>query len=264
MVGFILKILCKNTTDCSKKETIVRLSTEFCKQPGYLCFLYVAKSKNVLRPCGEERGAVLAEEVFIAESPKNADAGHAGVARREDIDIAVADVDGTGTDIVDALAFTAERAQGSINHVGSRLATDALLLADGDIDEVFEIGVLQCSDTRLELVADDGNAAPATTQLAKERANAVVEACLDLAVFNVVSPEAGKDLLILRMLLTAHGTRHKQADAVAHHHADSLVGVGGQTVSAEGMVDGIGKILQGIEEGAVEVEDNGVDGHSII
>ena len=69
------------------------------------------------------------EEVAIAEAPEHADAGQAGIGGCLDVDVAVAHIDGI-------LALGSQQAQGLVDGVRGRLATDAcsLVLADGHLD----------------------------------------------------------------------------------------------------------------------------------
>ena len=88
---------------------------------------------QAVRTLNEGSGSVGQEEVAVAEAPEHTDAGQAGIAGCEDVDIAVAHIDGIVT-------RDAELPEGFYDGVGGRLLADALrlMLADGHLDGVRE------------------------------------------------------------------------------------------------------------------------------
>ena len=93
--------------------------------------IYSSNIQDVSRGGGKGSGTVIDEERLVAESPQDADARHATVLGRIDVNIAVTDVNCSG----DGLMELAE----SLHHgVGSRFLLDVLALADGHRDIVGE------------------------------------------------------------------------------------------------------------------------------
>ena len=57
------------------------------------------------------------------------------------------------------------------------------------------------------------------------------------------------------------GAFEELGDAVADEVLVGVGGVGGEAVGGEGGVGGVGEVGEGVEEGAVEVEEDGFEGH---
>ena len=109
--------------------------------------MYSSYFQDVSRSGGKGSGTVIDEKGLIAEPPQDADAGHAAVLCRVDVDVAVTDVNCCG----DGLMELAKR----LHHgVGSRFLLDVLALADGHRDIVGEEVTNQLLRGSVELVAD--------------------------------------------------------------------------------------------------------------
>ena len=90
--------------------------------------------------------------------------------------------------------------------------------------------------------------------------DAFVGACLVEAVVDVVRAERVEHRFeAFGGQVRRHGVLHEETDAVAQHLAHLSRAAQGQSVSAQGVVDAVGQVLQRVEQGAVEVEDDGRD-----
>lgn len=210
------------------------------------------------------------QEVAVAEAPQDADAGDAAVAGGGYVDIAVADInDGiTGTVLLISRFASIMRtvaiiqlAEGFEDGVGGGFPADALgfVLSDGDVDLREEMG-----DERLRgchhLIADHCQPATAGLQLAKKFGNAVVWAGGVERVLEIILSEGGKAGVELRVLCTfGYSALHEPAHAIAHEPADIVERVFGHAMCPECVVDAAGEVVQGVEQRAVEVENEGFE-----
>ena len=214
---------------------------------------YLTACKKQLFGAGDELGgSVLEQEGTVAETPEDADAGEAGIAGGEDVDIAVADVDG-------GAALGSQAAEGLVDGVGGGLAADSfgLVLADGYGDFGEEVGHELLGGCH-HFVADDGHGAASAPEFVQGFGYSGVGARGVEGVVHVVLAEGGEHFLKLGWGQSwGNGPLHQSAHAVAYEAADVVGRVLRESELAQGVVCRCREVAEGVEQGAVEVEDIG-------
>ncbi len=85
---------------------------------------------------------------------------------------------------------------------------------------------------------------------------------LVLHVEEVVGPEIAEAFGGQRLRgALGHSTGDEPAHSVAHKAADLVQGPAGQAVDCEGVIGAVGQVLEGVQQGAVQVKDRGVKSH---
>lgn len=194
---------------------------------------------------------MLKEEVLVAETPEDGDAGETCVAGGLDINVGVADIDYAAGGRGDA-----EGVDGEADHIGCGLTADAFPFAYGYLDSILEPDIMEFGDTCLELVADNSHADAEGMELVEGLADAGIETGVLLTVINIVCFEACENLLKQRVLLALrYCTAHKVTHAVAHELTHLVDGALRHGEGAESVVGSVGKVLKGVEQCAVQIPD---------
>ena len=106
------------------------------------------------------------------------------------------------------------------------------------------------------LVADNSEATTLLLQSTEKLGNSVVRTRGVERVLHIMLAESCKGGFKLRILLTLRNSPfHEFTHTVAHKATDVINGVLGHIVFAEGIVHRIGKILQGVKQCTVKVEN---------
>ena len=189
------------------------------------------------------------KEVLVAESPKDADAGHARIACRLYVNVAVAYI------------YRPFRCYAELLHrlyygVGSRLLAYVLTLADGNghklVTEEMTTKLLRC---RIKLIAYHSHLLATALQFMQQFHHTVVRTRSVKVVLHVMLAEVGIGLVERRIIETAgNGTLHELLHTVAHKSSNLVDGalrhaIGGKSIVATGC-----KVSKGGQQGAVKVE----------
>lgn len=197
---------------------------------NYILIIYSSDIQDVSRSGGKGGGTVVDEKGFVAESPQDADAGHATVLCRVDVDVAVTDVNCSG----DGLMELAERLHHS---VGSWFLLDVLALADGHRDIVGEEVVNQLLRGSVELVADHSHSLTIGLQGGEHLHDSGIGSRVVEIVVKVVLTEDGVNLFEARIgESVGYSTLHELLHSVAYKHSHLLKCTGRHVTALERIV----------------------------
>ena len=206
--------------------------------------------------------AGVCELLYAAEAPADGEAGEARVGARGDVYLGVAHVGGATFDGF-ACGLLAHQGQREVNHVARGLLGNALAHAHGDVEGVREVLGHEARHCVVRLVGDHGDAPALRAKAPEELGNAGVGVRVVITVDGVVRVELRLHRVDhVRRRAAGHRVLDETADAIANKCACLSEGLLGQACPGERVVDGEVEVLERVEEGAVEVEDDGaVTGH---
>lgn len=199
---------------------------------------------------GDVVGVSLAELADRPEAPGDAHAFHAGtvgglhvhgrISHHEHVGL------GCGAGVEDA------EDDGWVGLGGTSLC----LPAHGHKGNVGEVVADDLLHGGLVLVACHGHVDAAVHQLAQQLGDAFVWLCLVAVVLVVVLSKVFEELVDGLLVGIDLGTLYELAHSVADHEAEGGHGVGGIPHLLQGVVDGVAEVGDGVEQGAVQVEDD--------
>ena len=205
-------------------------------------------------------GTVADQEVTIAEAPEDTDAGNTGVAGGQDINVAIADIDGGYPTPIPSPqgAGNLEKIQGGEDGVRGGLATDAgsLILTNGDFDGIGEEMVAELLGGCHHFVADHSQVTATGFESSQRLRNTFVRTGGVEGMRHVILAEGGEGL-VKEWIVGAirNGTLHQFTDAIAHESAHVIERMLRHAMGAEGEIDRSRQIAYGIEQRTVEIED---------
>ena len=165
------------------------------------------------------------EERLVAESPQDADARHATVLGRVDVDIAVTDVNSSGKRLM-------ELAESLHHGVGSRFLLDVLALTDGHRDIIGEEVTNQLLRGSIELVADHSHRLTIGLQGGEHLHDTGIWSRVVEIVVEVVLAEDGISLFEARVgESVGHSALHELLYSIAYKHSH-LVKCTGRHITA--------------------------------
>lgn len=198
---------------------------------------------------------MLKQERFVAESPQHTDTRQMAGRCRQDVHIAVANVDCR-------LATFAQLAKGYLNSIGCRLAPDAWGLTHSHVYQIAEKMPAQRLRGLHKLVADYGNLAATLLQPLKHLDDAFVRLSQVSLVLQVILPKRLKHLVHPTLAyLLGQSSLHQFPNTVAYESAHFIKASLFVPMLTQSMIAGTGQIAKRIEQRTVEVEDIGIEFH---
>ena len=187
-------------------------------------------------------GTVADQEVTIAEAPEDTDAGNTGVAGGQDINVAIADIDGGYPTPIPSPqgAGNLEKIQGGEDGVRGGLATDAgsLILTNGDFDGIGEEMVAELLCGCHHFVADHSQVTATGFESGQSLRNTFVRTGGVEGMCHIILAEGGEGL-VKEWIVGAirNGTLHQFTDAIAHEPAYIVKRMLRHAMGAEGVID---------------------------
>ena len=197
-------------------------------------------------------GPMFLEEGLVPEPPAHRDTGQARILGSLDVYVGIANVHR-------AFRLASQLGQGPEYGVGGGLAGHPLGFPDGHLHPVSEIGLAQTLHCAVKLIGYHRRTDSRRPEPVQQLQHPGVGGGLVLHIHQVVGPEIGQHLMLQGLV---RALRHRPVDqqphAVAHEAADLLHRAGGQVVERQGVIGAVGQVLQGVQQGAVQIENGGM------
>lgn len=197
------------------------------------------------------RSAVRQEFVFVTKAPCEADAGQTSMASRGEVYLRVTNIDAM-------LGLSPQLRHGQVYAIGRRLACYALAFADGKGHTLGKVLGMELLGSFVHLIRNDGHGIALGLERSQEVEHASIRCGASLTMGGVVCAEGVEEggVLLRRKvgwLTQAHKLLYAIAQGCTHLLACAeWVAIGGHSV-----VDTIKQRGERVEEGTVEVEDEG-------